>query len=182
MNPDLMQELQNFTEAPRVEGLGELSTLVAEMLKQEEHVNAMKAILATEEAKLQTLRTAKIPGLMAELGLSEVKTESGHKIYVDQVVTCKLFPGHQDEALKWLEQNEYGGLIKHEVSLKFGKDSEGEVSAAVRALNAAGFRPDVEKGVHPMTLKAWAKRQVEGGGQVPTNLFDLNTFSIAKVK
>lgn len=182
MTQDLMKELQEFTEAPKLDGLGELSVAIRRMLEYSDEVETIEKQLAEAKARLQEVRVGKIPQLMAELGLSEVKTEMGHKVFIDTMVSCKFFPDFKPAALSWLEENNYGGLIKHNVSVVFGKDSEQEVSSVVNAIKAAGFEPTVDKGVHPMTLKAWATRQVEDGGEIPTNLFDFHTFSIAKVK
>lgn len=182
MKDEIDHQLESFTKEVQPDSLGELGKIVKLMLKSLQKVSDLENQLSVAKAQLQAYRVDKIPPLMAELGIGELKTDTGLTITVDTYVGCKFYPEHKIEALSWLEQNDYGGIIKNEVSLKFGKDSEQEVNVAVTALRAVGFEPDVEKNVHPMTLKAWATRQVENGGQVPTTLFDFNTFQIAKVR
>ncbi len=179
---EIEKELSSFTKEVAPDGLGELSKLVKHMLDALKVVSDLENKLSAAKVVLQAYRVEKIPPLMAELGIGELKTDTGLTITVDTFVGCKFFPEFKADALKWLEDHDYGGIIKNEVSLKFGKDSEEEVTSAVNALRAAGFEPDVDKGVHPMTLKAWATKQVENGGEVPTNLFDFSTFQICKVK
>jgi len=181
-NPELNQELARFTDAPRVDGLGELSKYVRRMLELEERIEVKKAELAELNGELQSIKVGKIPGMMNELNIGEVKTTDGHKITVVSTVQCKFFPEHKQEALQWLSDNGQSAIIKTDVSLKFGKDTESQVQIAVDALREVGFQPDIVTDVHAMTLKAWATRQLEAGGDIPGQLFDLNVFQQAKVK
>jgi hypothetical protein len=182
MPSEIEKELQSFTRETTPDGLGELGQLVKRMMESIKTVSELENKLSIAKAQLQAYRVDKIPPLMAELGIGELKTDTGLTITVDTYVGCKFFSELKADALKWLEEHDYGGIIKNEVSLKFGKDSEDEVKSAVNALRAAGFEPDVDKNVHPMTLKAWATRQVENGGEIPTNIFDFTTFQIAEVR
>lgn len=167
---------------PSVEGLGELSSLCLQMLVQEQEVERLEAKLAEEKRKLQDYRISKVPGLMVELNLSEVKLASGARIILQRVINCKLRPAVKLEAFQWLEVAGHGAMIKHELEVEFGR-GEGEIAAKAAAiLTEMGLRPSVTKDVHYQTLSAWARRFVEDGGAVPPDLFDLSILNIAKVK
>jgi hypothetical protein len=164
------------------ERLGELGKAVTQMLDLRMKVAEAENALAEVKRQYHALAIGTVPDIMAELGLKEVQTQHGVKIVVAREVQCKFIPEVKDRGLEWLEEHNYGALIKHEVSVEFGKDSEAAVARAVAALNDAGFEPDVSRDVHAMTLKAWGKRQVEDGATIPSELFSVNTFSIAKVR
>lgn len=164
------------------EKLGELGKSVTAMLDLRLQIAESENALAELKRQYQALAVGKVPDIMAELGLSQVQTKHGVKIIVAREVQCKFIPEVKEQGLDWLDRHNYGALIKHVVSLEFGKDSESAVQRVVSAINAAGFAPEVSKDVHPMTLKAWGKRQVEGGEAIPAEFFNVTSFSIAKVK
>lgn len=162
--------------------LGELGKQVTKLLDLRMKVAEAENHLAEMKRQYNAVAIGDVPNLMGELGLTEVHTQHGVKIYVTREVQCKFIPEVKEKGLDWLEDNNYGALIKHEVSVQFGKNSEAEVQRAISALNAAGFQPEVSKDVHAMTLKAWGKHQIEDGAPIPAEFFNVNTFSIAKVK
>ena len=180
----LEDELQNASQGPKLsdEELGQLGREVRKMLKLRMQIADAENHLEGLKRDYNALAIGTVPDLMAELGVDEVRTESGVKIRVNREVQCKFLPDQKEQALAWLEEHDYGALIKHEVSVAFGKDSESMVRQVVEAIKSVGVEPEVDKTVHPMTLKAWGKRQVEEGSPIPPEHFIVNVFSIAKVK
>lgn len=178
---DELEKVARETQ-PDVDQLGELGVLVSDMMRRRLEIAETENHLAGMKRDYNELAIGKIPSLMAELGLSEVRTQEGARITVQREVYCKFAEGEKEHGLVWLDTNGYGALIKHEVSVEFGKGEAERATLAINALKAAGFNPQDTTDVHPMTLKAWAKRQVEGGDEIPSQYFNVNTFSIAKVK
>jgi hypothetical protein len=164
------------------EKLGELGKAVTAMIDLRMKVAEAENKLAEVKRQYHEFAIGKVPDIMAELGLKEVQTQHGVKIVVAREVQCKFIPEVKERAFEWMEQNNYGALIKNEVSVEFGKDNEAAVRRVVAAIREAGFEPEVSKDVHPMTLKAWGKRQIEDGETIPSEYFNVNTFSIAKVR
>lgn len=183
-DPELERELEILAgkEVQDIDGLGKLSIAVSKMMSVEREVADMENHLTILKQNLQRYKVDLIPNMMAELGLSELKTHDGHKLTIQTSVSCKFIPEVKPRALTWLAEHGHGPLIKSEVSLSFGKDSEAEVDKAVNALRGAGFEPDVGQDVHSSTLRAWASRQVEAGGAIPDDLFNISVFSMVKVK
>lgn len=167
---------------PDTDQLGHLGKLVGAMMVLRGKIAEQENLLEGLKRDYHALAIGEIPTLMAEMGLSEVHTQDGTRIVVAREVYCKFAEGQKEQGILWLSNNNYGALIKHEVTVEFGKGSEKEAERAVAALEAAGFRPMNIVDVHPMTLKAWARRQVEDGAEIPSQHFNVNTFSIAKVK
>lgn len=181
---NLEDELEQMSKNPEIppDKMGELGREVRKLLKLRLDIAEAELQLSALKRDYQNLAVNIVPGLMAEFGVDEVRTEGGVKITVTREVQCKMIPEEKERALSWLEENNYGAIIKHEVSVAFGKDSESIVKQVTDAIRSVGVEPEVTKGVHPMTLKAWGRRQVEDGAAVPSNLFDMNVFSIVRVK
>lgn len=162
--------------------LGELTKLCGEMENLESQCAEMEAALALKKGELQSYRVQKIPGLMTELGVKDLTLTSGAKIVLSRIINCRLNQLQKTEAFEWLEKREFGAMIKREVAVNFGRNEEDIAAKAVEALSALGLKPSVNKDVHFQTLSAWARRQVEAGGDVPATLFDLSILNIAKLK
>lgn len=162
--------------------LGVLSQLCQEMLDLENASEKLAADLADVNKRLQEYRIGRIPGLMNELNLSELKLASGAKIAVSQVINCRFKIETKQDALQWLDDNNFGSMVKHEVSVDFGKGEDLKAKQAVAALTDMGLQPSDTKDVHFQTLSAWARRQVAENATLPSNLFDLSILNIAKVK
>jgi hypothetical protein len=162
--------------------LGTLTKLCEEMVSLEVQVGDLEEALKAKKSALQEYRVQKIPGLMQELGVSDLTLTSGAKIVINRVITCRLNQLQKTEAFEWLEMREFGAMIKREVAVNFGRNEEDIAAKAVEALSALGLKPSVNKDIHFQTLSAWARRQVEAGGEVPAQLFDLSILNLAKLK
>ena len=98
----------------------------------------------------------------------------------------KFYKGHISEAhrpaaVEWLMANGHGGLIKNEVTVKFGKDEDDRARATVQSLLQQGLSPNVKQGVHPQTLNAFVKEQLTGGMDLPADIFGIYVGSRAKI-
>lgn len=167
---------------PDVDQLGHLGKLVGQMMVLRGKVAEQENILEGLKRDYHMLAVGEIPTLMGEMGLSEVRTQHGDRIVVQREVQCKFAEGEKNNALAWLELAGHGAIIKHEVTVAFGKNSEQQAERAMAALTAAGFTPMNIVDVHHATLKAWGKSQIESEAEIPGHLFAVNVFSIAKVK
>ena len=154
----LEDELQQVAGQPKIndEQLGELGKQVKKLLKLRLEIADVENHLSGLKRDYNDLAIGKVPEIMAELGLDEVRTDTGAKITVNREVQCKFIPEVKEKALDWLETNDYGAIIKREVSVAFGKESESLARRVVEALRNVGVDREVTMNVHPMTLKAWA--------------------------
>jgi hypothetical protein len=162
--------------------LGTLTKLCDEMVALEMLVGDMEEALKVKKSALQEYRVQKIPGLMQELGVSNLTLTSGAKIVLQRVVSCRLNQLQKLEAFEWLEKHEFGAMIKREVAVDFGRNEEEIAAKAVEALTALGLKPSVNKDVHFQTLSAWSRKQLEAGGEIPATLFELSILNLAKLK
>lgn len=158
----------------------ELATL---MQQQQQRVEELTNELATAKRDLARIETEDLPELMAEIGLTSVSLEDGSVVEVKQDVTCGISEDRRDAAHAWLIENGFGGLIKTEVVVAFGrgeKDAADEFSAEV--IQLTGQHPTVKETVHAATLKSFVKEQLEAGVAIPFDTFAIHPFNKAKLK
>ena len=100
---------------------------------------------------------------------------------VKQTYGARIPVVHRDAAFAWLKEKGHDDIIKNLVSVPFGR---GEDSLATDFINLAqknGYAPDQKKEVHPQTLKAFVKEQLEKGQEVPMDLFGVFTGQRASI-
>lgn len=159
---------------------------LAELLKmQQREVEALEEQLRQAKEVMRATETEDLPELMTELGLTEIKLVDGSKVEVKPDIQCGISEERRGEAHRWLEAHGFGGLIKTTVAVGYGRDERAEALVAAREIEAAtGRAVAVNEAVHPATLKAFLKEQLElgpEGSNPPPELFGVYTFSRAKI-
>lgn len=150
------------------EALKELIRLSEALVAAEEAVSA--AEMALQEAKRieRNLREQEIPDYMQELGIASMKLESGAIISFKDDVRLEWDHAKKEKAFAWLEAHEFGGLIKTEVSVAFGK---GELEQARQLLEKlaeeTGKEAQLTRDVHYQTMCAFLREQISEGASIP---------------
>ena len=140
------------------------------------NVTRLESELATAKEDMRRVEQEDLPDLMQELGLETFKLKSGEVIEVKNEVECSISEDRRAVAHEWLTSNGFGGLIKTEVVVKFGRD---EHDAAVACAESVGG--EMIERVHPMTLKSFIKEQMEAGRAIPFDTFAVRPFNKVKI-
>ena len=162
--------------------LKRLKEMGQKMVNQEAKVKELEDELKAAKLKLNDMQLVDLPEMFAEYGLSEIKLEDGTVISVKEEVSCAITAKNKPMALKWLLDNNYGGLIKTEVAIAFER---GDYEAAQQAMNELAERYGDVQGkqvVHPATLKSFVKERMEAGDNIPMELFSVHPYSKATMK
>ena len=85
--------------------------------------------------------------------------------------------GHELDVLEG-----FGDLIKNTVTTTFNRGQDNQVAELVKVCEQFGFKYLQKQKVEPMTLKAFAKEQVEKGKELPFDLFGIYIANKAKLK
>jgi hypothetical protein len=156
-----------------------LANIITEMTKaiaqrEEEQRLAKQALRRVEEEDL--------PELMRELTLTEIRLEDGSAVKVSDEVNCSITVERKPAAHAWLVENGFGGLIKTELTLSYGRDQQEQAHKdALRIQKSLKIPVEVSEVVHPQTLKSFIKERLEAGEAPPTDLFGIHPFVKAKV-
>lgn len=176
---DSETEWKNVTSDDEMKSVSELAQ---KQLDASKRVDDLTEQLKIAKEELRNIQEVQLPEKMAEVGFSEIKLSDGTKIVVEDFYNAHIAKSRQEEAFEWLESNGFGDIIKHEVGVKFAKDQSLDAKAAYDQLRAMGLSPFSNKGVHPSTLKAFVKEQVQNGnGDIPVETFGLFIGSRAKI-
>tara|TARA_R110002153_G_scaffold3204_4_gene15552 strand:- start:5204 stop:5770 length:567 start_codon:yes stop_codon:yes gene_type:complete len=162
------------------DNLKEVSYWAQEQLKLEEKVRDKEESLADSKKALKDIIEQKLPDAMRECNLSEIKLADGSKITVQQFYSARIGKEREAEAFAWLKQNGHEDIIKNVISVQFGRGEDESASDVSEKLISQGYSPTNKRWVEPMTLKAFAREQVENGKDLPFDIF--NVFVWLKTK
>lgn len=146
------------------------------MVSAQDRVADLEEQLSVAKRDLARIETEDLPELMREIELTSFQLEDGSTVSVEEMVTCSITEARRAEAHAWLLEHGFGGLIKTEVSVAFGR---GEHAAAEAC--AASIGGTLKEAVHPSTLKSFVKEQMTAGRPVPFDLFSVHPFNRAKL-
>jgi hypothetical protein len=137
--------------------------------------------LKDAKERARSLREETIPSAMQELGLEELKLDTGQKLSVKQEVYASIPSCNKQAAFQWLNDNGFGGLIKVEVDTTFGKGEQEAAMELYKELSERGLTASFDENVHAQTLKAFLKEQISKGNDVPLELFGARPVWTAKI-
>jgi len=137
------------------DNLGRLSSLLQGLREAEKGLGEAEKFVKEAKELISEFSENRIPELMMELGLDEVKTSDGDIVRVEKLYHAKIPEKHKEEAFKWLTDNGMESIIKKRV---------------VETEN-----------VHHNTLKAIVKERYESGEHIPEDLFGIYVKNVTKV-
>lgn len=160
-----------------------LNAALEEAIQLEETVEQMEEDLKAAKKALHTLRSGRIPDMMDELAMDAV-TFRGWKVTINDFVSGSLpkDPEANQRAIRWLEDEGAGGLIKADLVVSFGKSQHNEALDLAGRLESEGLAPKVNSGVHAQTLHAFARERIRNGEPLDLDLLGLYVGKVAKLK
>lgn len=180
MTPDY----SNFTSdiQPGSNDLANLGELIAQMQDAEEAVREAEAELKQRQQTLRTLAEHDIPELMMACGIETFETTDGIKVSIKKDIRASIPVAMRERAYQWLEENGHSGLIKREVRVGFRRDQGDEAQALLDELGSKHGNVAERQEVHPSTLKAFLKEQLDAGEDIPMEMFGAFELRRAKIK
>jgi len=177
---DYWDGLEDLSEGIALTTMERVAALVksAETLSGE--IDTLSVELAEKEEARKKIVRVQLPEIMSELGMAEVKMESGAVVSILDKVNASISEVNRPEAFKWLEEHEYDGIIKTKVLAEFGKGEMEDAKKAQKALQDAGFMGSLDRNVHPMTLTSFVKERLAAGESLPES-FSVFEFKEAKI-
>lgn len=155
-----------------------LATLLKE---QQETVAELESKLKLAKADAFRTEREDLPELMLECGLRSFVLEDGSSVSIREEVDAAITATTKDRAMSWLEENNFGGLIKTSVEVQFDRGSHDDALALAQSMTDAYGACILKESVHPATLKSFVKEQLSEGQNVPMDVFNVRPYNIAKI-
>ncbi len=160
-----------------------LRTLADEYLAAEAKVARIAAELETAQAELKDIAEMRIPqatdGMEGKFNLGD-----GRELTVKEEIRSSIAGEKRDPAIKWLDDNGYGHIVKRELIFEFPKGDEARSKAFIEAVQKLGMQLVMKSNfsVHHATLNSWVKERLGDGVDLPRETFGIFRQRTAKVK
>ena len=165
-----------------LDSLAQLQELVTRNIKQKEHIKKMEEYLVLKKAEEREVSEKLIPRLLESLGMSELKTVGGQKVTVKKVYHAKISNNNASEAFAWLKANGHSAIVRDKIGVDLGLGDESAAEQVMESLDAMGLPISRSCSVHPQTLKAFVKEQIESGNEFPKDLFGVYEHYTTEIK
>jgi hypothetical protein len=106
--------------APIVD-LKAITALAEEAATKQVELDEISYKLQQLQQEVDTIYRRKLPELMKEAALEEFKLADGTKLSLKSEIKAGITVAHQAAAFRWLEENEFDGIIKTKVTSEFGR-------------------------------------------------------------
>jgi hypothetical protein len=180
---DILNQMEEDSNVlPDNERLEQLSNLAMEQLAKERELAEAELVVARVKEELRVIAEVKLPEIFTALNLMEFRLKDGTKVECKPFYAGNISEENKDKAFSWLRSSGHGDLIKHVVSAQFGKGEDAECAKLTETLRSLNLNYTDKESVHPMTLKAFIREQVESGAVgFPMDLFSVHVGRKAKV-
>ena len=178
----LEEEMMADSAAPAASGLGKISILAEEYTDLDDRIKDAEAHLKILKEKARDIAEKQLPDAMAEVGMAKFTLTDGSEVTVKPYYSAKIGDENREECFTWLQDHGHEALIKDEVVLTFNRGEHEKAEQFKAQLEEQGLDYSGKMGVHPQTLTAFVKEQVESGAEFPLELFNVYIGQIAKIK
>jgi hypothetical protein len=162
--------------------LAQLTDLVDQMAAEEQRVAEIELELQRAKATVRSFAENRIPELMRAVGVETITTSSGLVVGLKTNYRASPKVADRERAWAWLEEHGHGGLLKRNLTVGFGRGEDELAAELLEQLQAKFSNVKEDRGVHPQTLKAWAKEMIESGQDLPMDVFGVEVIESAVVK
>ena len=167
----------------RTENIKSLASQVKSLKELEDELKADEESLKNKKKEIERISGEVIPTMLSEMGLSSLKLADGSVVDVKPYYGASLAQGRSESdsdfinrreaAHNWLRSNGLGDIIKNEISVSFGRNEDNKAAEYAELAKGQGYQPTQKLKVEPMTLKALVRERIEGGKEMPTELFNV---------
>jgi hypothetical protein len=178
-----MFDYGNAEVAQTDSSLAKVSELVHHQRKLELDVEKCQAALDAAKSALKDVAEFELPDLLTSLGLETVSTNDGLKVTVQKKIRASIPKARESEAFAWLDANGNSHLIKRQFVIDFGKNEDAWADKFERdcAQRKKALHLNRKKSVHPSTLSAFVRKELEENGSFPEELFGVYRQKVAKI-
>lgn len=183
--PDFMRVDQGLKGPQSLtdDSINSISKLAERIVDFQKRISLAEDAIKADKAELRKLTDEELPAAMAEVNMKKFETDSGYSVAIKKIYVTNIKAEDRPEAFEWLRENGHGDLIKNIVSINFGK-GEDELASRFKSLAERENIPvETDTKIHPMTLRAWGKEQVEkGNGEALHEKININVIDHAEIK
>ena len=102
----------------------DIAELCNKLLDVQKEVTTLEDKLKKKKEEELKLSEQDIPNLMQKAGVAALKLTDGSSVEIKPYYGARIPASRTDEAFDWLRENNYGDLIKNNVTLTLGRNED----------------------------------------------------------
>jgi hypothetical protein len=191
LDDEMLDEVEP-APVPTDAALRKISVLADRYLMLECDIADLADALAKKQAALKAVREVDLPTAMAEAGTRRFDLTDGSVVKLEEGVGAHITEANKPKAHAWLEDHGHGAIVKHQITILFGKGEEDWAKKFIRDCKQRKKQLNLERkdSVHSQTLGKFIRDQAEQAKQdqvslsirVPYDLFGVHEYRYATVE
>lgn len=173
---------RDATSTPGDAVLAAVRTLAERQLMLENSLAEIDDQRAEVAEELRRVREVDLPLAMEEVGLESFSLTTGEKVEIKKTIKASIPASERDRAFAWLRDNGHGSLIKNEAVASFGRGEDKKAQQLVKFCTTNSIEVNRKESVHPQTLSAFVREQLEAGTRIPMETLGVIQLQEAKIK
>jgi hypothetical protein len=182
---DIMAEVASINaSSDKLEILKDTARMLRALEYKKEELEAQ---LAEVKKKILSLTERDLVNLFGELSLTSLSLEAegnypAMKFDKTTYYNAKIPEDKEAEAFAWFHENGHGDIVKTVVSASFGMGERESAEKVEEAIAQLGVDFNSKLSVHPSTLRAFAKSELEAGHALPMDTLGIHVGETVKMK
>ena len=157
----------------KTSNIDKLADKIKELQAHQKQLELQEDVVKQKKKDIEYLSGEIIPTMLSEMGLSYLKLADGSSVEVKTHYSATITQANKEKAFNWLRDNGLGDIIKNDVTVSFGRNEDNKAADYAELARGQGLQPTQKLKVEPMTLKALVRERIEGGKEMPTELFNV---------
>jgi len=167
--------------APATDALEAISALASKQMELEDLVANIQERLDGAKRALLVVSQFQLPEAMAAVGMEKFVLTNGAEITSKGFVTGSISDDHRVEAYQWLRDNNHDSIIKNEIKARVERGHDEDAATVEEFLREHGIDYDRKESIHGNTLNAFLREEIEGGSDIPHDVFGVFVGAKAKI-
>ena len=164
---------EKFSETPVDDNsLAVCRQLAEEQMSAERKVADCETALAKAQDDLRQIAEKRLPELLDQLRMKDFSLQDGSRISLEETVRVNVSEANREKAIAWAESIGKGGVVKREVTFRFGKGDEEKADKVIAAAKTVDpkLKGEVKKKIEGSTMRATVVEALEQGVDVPDSI------------
>ena len=181
-----MVDYEELVEGPTDDQLKVISGLIKRQIEIEDWLEKAAGRMMEASANLAKIQNDLLPEAMLAAGVSDFTDAAGYKIKVKQDVKAGITEANQQWCFDWLRKSGNGAIIRNEFKISYGVGDEELATKLVETLKEQEQEFNQKQYVHPRTLPAFCRTELENEDNPPTEewekRFGIFRYKVAKIE
>lgn len=179
-----MVDYEDMTEGPTDDQLKVISGLIKRQVEIEDWIKKEEGRMREAKANLLKVQNELLPEAMLAAGVKEFADEKGFKVTVKEDVKAGITAANQEWCFGWLKETGNQDIIRNEFKISYGVGEEEQANVLVAALNEQAQEFNQKRYIHPRTLPAFCRAEMEDNdhGEEWETKFGIFRYKVAKIE